>query len=164
MNVPELPETQEPVKKPNRIFVLAGALTALLLLSVAGVYGWRNLLNPCEVADVEQAATFLGVQLSAYDDLYRFTTTVYQGGINSPVSKMQQIFMDTQSAAVPACMQTAKDELLSYMGTVIRAFRAFEAGEAESTVRGMVDESNTHYDLYRSELEEVRACAPFCFR
>lgn len=150
------------MKKSNIFLILASVLTILFLLGAAGIYAWMYRLNPCEVADVEQATVFLGVQLSAYDDLYRFTTTVYQGGINSPVSKMQQIFMDTQSAAVPACMQTAKDELLSYMGTVIRAFRAFEAGEAEITVRSLVDESNTHYDLYRSELEAIHACAPFC--
>lgn len=150
------------MKKSNRFFVLVSALIALVVLGVTGTYAWTYLFNPCEVAEVDEATTFLGVQLRAYDDLYQFTTTVYQGGIGSPVSKMQQIFMDTQAVAVPACMQTAKDELLHYMGTVIRAFRAFEAGEEEITVRTLVDESNTHYDMYRSELEAVRECAPFC--
>lgn len=111
---------------------------------------------------MEEATDFLHVQLLAYDHLYQFTTTVYQGGIDPPVSKMQQIFMDTKSVEVPACMETAKEEMLKYMEKVIHAFRAFEAGEAQETINELVEQSNVHFDRYRSALEEVHACAPFC--
>lgn len=150
------------MKRRNRFFLLTSAVITLLILGGAGVYGWRFRFNPCELAAVEKASGFLDVQLRAYDHLYQFTTTVYQGGIDSPVSKMQQIFMDTQSVEVPTCMETAKEELLNYMATVIHAFRAFEAGEPSDMINDLVNQSNSHFDRYRSALEEVHACAPFC--
>jgi hypothetical protein len=61
-------------------------------------------------------------------------------------------------------MQMVKGELLSYMETVIYAFRAFRAGEANETVRNLVQRSNGHYYNFISELEAVQECAPFCFR
>ncbi len=138
------------------------ALTALIVTAAVGIYVWVYMFNPCEEDAVKQASAFLSTQLRAHDDLYQFTTTVYQDGINPPVSKMQQIFMDTQTAAVPVCMQKAKTELLNYMRTVIRAFRAFEAGASDITIRDLVSQSNTHYDNFNSELEAVNKCAPFC--
>jgi hypothetical protein len=162
MNNPGLPETQEPMQKSNRFLLLASALTALIIVAAVGIYAWVYLFNPCEEEAVKQASAFLITQLKAHDDLYQFTTTVYQSGIDPPVNKMQQIFMDTQTVAVPVCMETAKNELLNYMRTVIRAFRAFEAGEEDITVRNLVDQSNTYYDNFNSELEAVNKCAPFC--
>jgi hypothetical protein len=59
-------------------------------------------------------------------------------------------------------MRTAKNELIDYMGTVIRAFQAFGAQEADSTVRDLIDQSEMHYDDFKMELDAVRECAPFC--
>jgi hypothetical protein len=59
-------------------------------------------------------------------------------------------------------MQTAKEELVNYMGTVIRAFQAFGAEEAESTIRDMINQSERHYGNFNRELEAVKECAPFC--
>jgi hypothetical protein len=132
------------------------------IVAVVGIYAWAHLFNPCKVDAVKEASAFLTSQLRAYDDLYQFTTTVYQDGIGLPLYKLQQIFMDTQAVAVPVCMQTTKNELLNYMRTVIRAFQAFAAGDADTTIRDLVNQSNTYYDNFRSELEAVNKCAPFC--
>jgi hypothetical protein len=131
-------------------------------VTAAGIYAWRYVLNPCDEAAVKEASAFLTSQQKAYDDLYQFTTSVHPDGLNPPVTKLQQIFMDTQAVSVPVCLRTAKEELLTYMGTVIRAFRAFAAGEEESTIRELVDQSYQHYDNFKAELEAVRQCAPFC--
>jgi hypothetical protein len=61
-------------------------------------------------------------------------------------------------------MQTAKNELLNYMRTVIRAFQAFGAGEEDAMIRNLVNESNTYFDNFNTELEAVTKCAPFCIR
>lgn len=150
------------MQKSNRFLILASALTVLTIVAAAGIYAWVHLFNPCEVDAVKDTSAFLTSQLRAYDDLYQFTTTVYRGGLNPPVYKLQQIFMNTQTVAVPVCMQGAKHELLNYMRTVIRAFQAFAAGEADTTIRDLVDQSNTYYDNFKSELEAVNKCAPFC--
>jgi len=70
--------------------------------------------------------------------------------------------MDTQQIIVPACMQTAKNELMNYMGTVISAFQAFRAGEADATVLGLVKQSDAQYINFHAELKAVNECAPFC--
>ena len=70
--------------------------------------------------------------------------------------------MDTQQVAVPVCMRTAKNELIDYMGTVIRAFQAFGAQEDDIAVRDLINQSETHYDRFKTELDAVRECAPFC--
>jgi hypothetical protein len=155
-------EIQETVRKSNRFLLLVSTLTALLIIAVVSIYAWAYLFNSCKVDAVKEASTFLITQLKTYDSQYQFTTTVYQDGIGPPLYKLQQIFMDTQAVAVPVCMQTTKNELLNYMRTVIHAFQVFAAGDADTTIRDLVDQSNTHYDNFRSELEAVNKCAPFC--
>jgi len=49
------------------------------------------------------------------------------------------------------------------MDTVIRAFQAFGELEAETTIRGLKNQSETHYDNFTTELEAVNKCAPFCW-
>ena len=78
------------------------------------------------------------------------------------MTELQQILMDTQELVVPACMHTAKDELIQYMATVIRAFLAHGTQETSAVVRSLINESEAHYENFRMELKAVRGCAPFC--
>ena len=162
MKNPGLPEAQETAKKSNRFLLFVSGIAALITAAVAGVYAWTYLFNPCELEAVTDASAFLVSQLKTYDAQYQFTTSVYRSGLDAPVDKLQQIYMDTQAMSVPVCMHPAKDELLSYMSTVIRAFQAFGAGEADTIVSDLVDLSYVHYDNFRSELEAVNKCAPYC--
>jgi hypothetical protein len=150
------------MQKSNHFLLFVSALTALILAAAAGTYAWTYVFNPCDVEAVRQASAFLTSQRRAFDDLYQFTTTVRPSGLNPPVTRLQQIFMSTQAVAVPVCMQTAKNELLTYMGTVIRAFQAFAAGEEDSRLRDLVNEAYQHYDNFEAELEAVQKCAPYC--
>ena len=155
---------QEPGQTSRRVRWLAGALLGLLILVPAGMYVWRYLYNPCEVEAVRRASDSLVIQSKMYDRVYQSAVDGDRTSLDYPVTVMQQTFMDTQAVVVPACMQMAKGELLSYMETVIYAFRAFRAGEADDTVRNLVQQSNGHYYSFISELEVVQQCAPFCFR
>jgi hypothetical protein len=60
-------------------------------------------------------------------------------------------------------MQTAKSELLGYMGTVILALQSYTSSEADTQTRSLVQQSNEHYDNFYSEVERVSECAPVCF-
>jgi hypothetical protein len=155
-------ETPETLQKTSRFLLPASVLIGLLIVAVAGMYVWYYRYNPCKVSAVEDASAFLVSQLKTYDASYQFATTVYRTGLARPVNALQQIFMDTQTVAVPACMQTAKNELLNYMGAVIGAFQAYMAAETDATIRGWLDQSNAHYDNFNLELEAVNKCAPFC--
>jgi hypothetical protein len=143
---------------------LAGALIVLFIAAPFGVYAWRYWYNPCEVDAVKEASTFLVTQLKSYDHLYQVASTTSQTSYQPPVLVMQQIQVDTQEIAVPACMQTAKNELISYMETVIRAFRTWGAGGETATISDLIDQSDAHYDNFYDELEAVEECAPWCFR
>lgn len=160
MEQPQRAHTQN----SSRLRWLAGALLGLLLLAPAGLYAWRYLYNPCEVEAVQEASDSLIIQSKMYDRVYQSAVDGDRTSLDYPVTVMQQTFMDTQAVVVPVCLQTAKGELLNYMGTVIYAFRAFGAGEADDTVGDLVQQSNRHYHNFISELEAVQECAPFCFR
>jgi 5-formyltetrahydrofolate cyclo-ligase len=127
-----------------------------------GTYAWYTLYRPCEVNTVEQTSALLVSQMKRYDHAYQFAATASRNSLVRPVGVLQQILMDTQEVLVPAYMQTAKTELISYMDAVIRAFQAFGALEPDETIRGLKDQSETHYDNFSAELEVVNKCAPFC--
>lgn len=162
MDNPAQLKSQESVRKSSRLRWLAGFLIVLFILTPVGMYAWRYLYNPCEVDAVKEASTYLVTQLKSYDKVYQVAATASQTTLDRPVLEMQRIHLDTKEIDVPACMQTAKNELLNYMGTVIRAFRAWEAGEADATIRDLLRESDSYYDNFYEQLESVNKCSPFC--
>ena len=162
MDNPAPLETQATVQKSSRFLLPAGVIIVLFVVAALGAYAWYSLFRPCEVKAVEEASALLRSQWNRYDDVYQVATAATRTSVVLPVSVLQRTLMDTQQVIVPACMQTAKDELLNYMGTVIQAFQAYGAGEADATVRGLIDESETHLDNFDTELEAVKECAPYC--
>lgn len=126
------------------------------------MYLWYSLARPCDVSAVEKASALLIRQRDRYDHSYQFAASASADAIVRPVAELQQILMDTQEVVVPVCMQTAKDELIEYMGVVIRAFVAYGAQEADAAVRELIEQSEAHYDNFAVELDAVNKCAPFC--
>ena len=164
MDNPLIPEAKEPVQKSSRLRWLAGAMVALLILTAAGAYAVYSLRSSCEVDAVEEASTFLTTQLNFYDRVYQVATTASRTAPDHPVNTLKQIVMDTQEIPVPGCMQTAKNELINYMGTVILAFQAYRAGEGDSKVRDLIRQSEAQYGNFKAELKAVSECAPLCIR
>ena len=163
MDNPAHLETQEPVPKSKGFLLPASVFITLLIIAAVGTYIWINVYNSCQVQAVQDASALLTSQLKRYDDLFQATTGVYKNSVVLPVTMLQQIVMDTNDVAVPACMQSAKNELINYMQTVIRAFHAFGADEPDTAVRELIAQSNTHYLNFTTELDAVNKCAPFCF-
>jgi len=163
MNNPTQLKAQEPMQKSSRFRWLVSALIALFILAAVGMYTWFFVYNTCEVDAVKEASTILVTQLTTYDGVFQVAVTASRTSPDHPVNTLKQIFMDTQELAVPACMQTAKNELINYMGTVISAFQAFRAGEADATIRGFIKQSDVHYANFKAELKAVNKCAPYCF-
>ena len=162
MDNPSSLETQDTVQKSSRFLLQASALIVLLIVAAVGMYAWYFLYNPCEVNAVKEVSAILVSQLKTYDRVFQVATTASRTSPDHPVNTLKQIFMDTQEVVVPACMQTAKNELINYMGTVISAFQAFRAGEADATILGLIKQSDAQYVNFNAELEAVNECAPFC--
>lgn len=161
MSEKELPlETQAPAQKPRHYLLTVSVV--LLIVAAMGTYAWYSLPRACEVTAVEEASAILVIQVKRYDDVYQSATAASQTSVVVPVAVLQQILMDTQQVVVPACMQTAKTELITYMETVICAFLAYTALEANATVRDLIELSETHYANFVTELKTVKKCAPFC--
>ena len=156
------PEPEEPAQTSRRLLHAVVAFFALLIIAASGVYAWYALVRPCDVSAVEKASALLVRQRDRYDHSYQFATSASADAIVRPVAELQQILMDTQEVVVPMCMQPAKDELIEYMGIVIRAFAAYGAQEADAVVRELIDQSEAHYDNFTVELDAVNKCAPFC--
>jgi hypothetical protein len=157
MDNPALLDARKPMQKLRRFLLLL-----ILLVAATSTYAWYSIYRACEVSAVEKASVLLVRQRDRYDHTYQFATSASRDATVRPVAELQQILMDTQQVGVPVCMQTAKDELIDYMGTVIRAFDAFGAQETDSTVRELINQSETHYDNFATEVEAVKACAPLC--
>ena len=157
-------ETQNIKQKVKRFLLPASIVIVLLIVGAASTYTWyyHYLPRSCEVTAVDEASTILASQVKRYDDVYQSATAASQTSAVVPLAVMQQILMDTQQVNVPACMQTAKTELVDYMGTVIRAFDAYIASEGNTKVRDLIDQSETHFSNYKTELREIKKCAPFC--
>ena len=154
-------ETQQPVQKSRRFLWRVSVLVVLLIVA-AGAATWYYFNRTCEVTAVKEASAFLLNQSKRYDDVYRVTADAFRTSVLLPVTVLQQIFLDTQDTVVPACMQTAKNELTNYMRTIIRAFEAYAAGEANATVIDLLHQSDMYYSNFRAELDAVNKCAPFC--
>lgn len=155
-------ETQGIVQRPSRYPWSASVLMVLFIVAAVGTYAWYYLRSSCEVKAVQEASAILVIQTKSFDGVYQVATSASPTSLISPVSVLQQILMDTQEVAVPACMKTEKSELINYMGTVIRAFQAFAARETDATVRDLITQSNKHYDNFFTEREAINKCAPYC--
>ena len=141
---------------------LAGTLIVVSISIPLGIYAWRYLYNPCEVKEVQEASGLLRIQLKTYDQVFQVATTASRTAPDHPVNTLKQILMDTQEIPVPACMRAAKNELLDYMGTVILAFDAYRAGEADAQILALVKQSDSQYSSFRAKLRTINECAPFC--
>lgn len=151
------------MKLPTWLRWLLITLGLATLVITAGSYAWRFIINPCEAAEVADLSTILKTQLGMYDRVYQVATTSLSGDLDPPLLVMQTVQMDTQQIEVPACMETAKQELVSYMDTVIQAFRLWEqAGGSTPQFQSLIQQSDTHYGNFRAELENLAACAPYC--
>ena len=162
MDKPAQYQSHEPVQRPGRFRLTATIVIVLMILGGVGTYAWYYMINPCTVRDVQETSTFLSTQLKTYDAAFQFATTVYRTGLSRPVNDLQKIYMDTQEVAVPACMQTAKNELLNYMRVVIGAFQAYMAEETDATIQAHLNQSNIYYAHFKRELNAVNKCAPYC--
>lgn len=162
MENPLPPNAQYTMQRLRRFLLPAGIIVGLLLAAAVGAYAWFFLIHPCELNVVEEASEILFSQLDRYEDVYQVAINASPSSVVLPVSVLQQILMDTQQVTVPFCMQTAKAELLNYMRVIIRAFDAYAAREPAETVRGLVDKAVTHLHNFDTELEAVKACAPYC--
>lgn len=141
---------------------LLGVLFVLLLIGCVGLYTAYYLRASCDELAVEKASHFLLGQRDRFDHAYQFAVTASPTSLDRPVGTLQLIVQAVKEAEVPVCMQTAREELTSYMGTVIRAFQAFGAAESDSTIQKLIHQSEVHHANFKRELEAVRKCAPFC--
>ena len=140
------------------------SFSALFLLAVgAGLYAFFFVRASCDIAAVERASFLLLHQMERFDHSYQFATSAAPDRIVRPLAELQQILMDTQTVEVPGCLRAAKADLVAYMGTVVRAFLAYQAQDAD-LVRELVGQSDTHYEGFHVEMEQVMECAPWCFR
>lgn len=136
---------------------------ALVLLAAVGLYALFFVRASCDVPAMERASFLLLHQMERFDHSYQFATSAAPDKIVRPLAELQQIMMDTQTVEVPGCLRAAKGDLVEYMGTVVRAFLAYQALE-EDAVRDLVGQSDTHYEEFHVEMEKVMECAPWCLR
>jgi hypothetical protein len=150
------------VQKSSRFRSTVSALIVLLIIAGVASYLWYSLRSSCEVNAVKEASAILSIQLKTYDQVFQVAVTASRASPDHPVNTLKQILMDTQEVTVPGCMQTAKKELINYMGTVILAFQAYRTGEADATVMDLVRKSDTQFADFKAEMRAVNKCAPFC--
>lgn len=146
----------------SRLPVAASAIILLLSVVAMGSYTWYALRLSCDIRAVERASAFLIRQRDSFDHSYQFATSASRDAIVRPVAELQQILMDTMAYPVPACLRTAKNELVQFMGAVVHAFLAYGAQESDATIREWLEKANEHYLNFPPELEAINECAPLC--
>ena len=162
MENPLPPEEQPLPKKRGRVLIIAGTVLGIMVVAALGVYAWYAVYGPCTQGTVNTTSTALFEQVAAFEAAYQAAASATPIGLMGPVTSMQQILWDTREVTVPACMQFARNELIVSMESAIRAFLAVMNGESRETVEGLLQDSQTHLDIFATELESVNKCAPFC--
>ena len=155
-------ETPQAPDRSMRLLLIVGVPMVLLIVAAVGGYTWFALYGPCTVNSVETASNTLLGQLTQFDLVYQSIPSRTPVMIIGPMTQMQQILMDTKETAIPACMQTARNELITAMETLIRALLAIMESQPETTIQDLTEKSTSHLDNFTSELEIVNKCAPFC--
>lgn len=116
----------------------------------------------CDEQAVGRASAFLVRQRDSFDHSYQFATSASPDAVVRPVAELQQILMDTLAYPIPACLRTAKNELVQYMSAVIHAFLAYGAQEPPGRIQDWLEQAEGHYLNFSPELEAVNRCTPFC--
>jgi hypothetical protein len=113
MENPLPPEEQPVPEKPGRFLLAAGAVLGIMVVAALGVYAWYAVYGPCTRGTVDTASTALFEQVAAFEQAYRSAASTTPIGLIGPVTTMQQVVWDTREVEVPACMQIARNELIT---------------------------------------------------
>ena len=162
MENPLPPEAEPLPEKRGRLLIAAGAILGFMIVGALGVYAWYAVYGPCTRGTVNAASSALFEQVAAFEQAYQAAASTTPVGLMGPLTNMQQILWNTRDVTVPACMQNARNELLTSMESAIRAFLAIMTGESKQAVEELLQDSQTHLDTFSTELEAVNRCAPFC--
>src|SRR5262245_11591644 len=136
-------EEQHFPEKWRRFLWAAGVLMVLLIVAAVGIYIWFALYGPCTANTVERASAALTERLTQFDAIYQSISSLTPVAIIGPITQMEQILMDTKEVAVPACLQVARNELITAMEGLIRALLAVMESKSEATVTNLLEESTT---------------------
>lgn len=148
--------------RPGRLLFVAGIPVVLLIVAAVSIYTWLYLYGPCGVKQVESASAELLAQMNQFAAAYQSAPAMVPVALIGPMTQMQQTLMETREVPVPACMQTARNELSASMEAAIRALLAIMESSPEATVTGLMDESSARLQNFVTELEAVNKCAPLC--
>lgn len=153
----------EPVpRKPGRFWIAAAVVAAVMVVGAVSVYTWYALYGPCRRASVNSASDALFQQVYAFEAAYQAAASTTPIGLVGPVTRMQEILRDTREVPVPACMQIARNELVTSMESAIRAFLAIMTRESDQTIADLMADSIAHVENFSTEMDAVNKCAPFC--
>lgn len=162
MDNPPVAETEQIPGNPRRLLLAAGALAVLLVVAAVSTYIWYYFYSPCGVNNVKAASTALVEQVNQFEEAFRLATSVSRTALIGPVTRMQQILIDTREVVVPACMLLARNELITSMESAIRAVLAYMAQGPDEAVTNLMEDATIHLENFNAELEAVNECAPLC--
>ena len=162
MENPPALEAEPLPEKQGRFWIVAGAVLGVMVVAALGVFAWYAVYGPCTRGNVNTVSKALFEQVAAFEQAYQAAASASPVQLMGPLTSMQQILWDTREVVVPACMQLARNELITSMESAIRAFLAVMNGETEETVQELIQDSRTHLENFATEMESVNKCAPFC--
>ena len=160
-NPPSL-ETPPVPKKPRRLLIVGGVILVALVVAAVSVYTWYASYGPCGRGTVDTASAALIDQLKAFEAEFQSAASMNPIGLIGPVTHMEQTLWDTREVVVPACMQGAKNELVTSIESEIRAYLAIMSQKPDKTVQKLKEDAKTHLENFATELKSVNRCTPFC--
>lgn len=162
MENPPTLEAEPVLRRPRRLWIVVAVVAAVMVVGAVSLYTWYALYGPCRRGSVRSASDALFQQVNAFEAAYEAAASATPIGLMGPVTQMQQILWDTREVTVPACVQVARNELVTSMESAIRAFLAIMSQESDQTIADLMADSKTHVENFNTEMETVNQCAPFC--
>lgn len=148
-------------KKRSPLIAIGIVLLGVMLIT-GGLVGWYYFLGPCGKVSVDRSTQKLDDLYSRWIDVNNLAASTSRIALSGPIATMQSIRQETENTKVPGCLVDSRDFLALAMDWSIKGYLAFAGQETDATITRYFSNSTSDFSAYRSKVEFVKICAPFC--
>lgn len=141
--------------------LMVGFLFLALLLGGGGA--WFYFYGPCGVNRVKAAQEEFADVLEDWLEAESAAAATPRIALVSRIQAMEEVRATLLDLEVPGCVQGVIEELAQGMAFTVEAYLAFLEEQPTAVIQSGFDNANLHMLQAEDELDEVQACAPFCF-
>lgn len=134
----------------------------VLVVVVAGGFGWYYLYGPCGTVPVHRANDQLTVVIDKFAEAFDVAVSTPRISLSPQIIRLQEIQDELKAVEVPSCMAPAKSRMEKSFSTNINALVMFMGQANDSEVNNEMSTGRSQMLTANDELNAIVECAPFC--